>query len=236
MLGAVAFASATKGRETPARLPDLYRERVAEIRSHVVPGPDGKLMMRPESREQIAAALAPIRAASPMLADGIETTTARATTFLADKAPHKPEPFGMQLGGKDKWQPSDMEMRTWARYVAAVNDPYGVVERLASGAVTPEDAETMREVYPEMYADIQRQIIEKLPTLTKQLPYQRRLALSVFSGVPVDPTMHPQVLFALQASYANEEGTEGGSQAPVAQAQFGSVSKEKPTQAQERSL
>ena len=34
-------------------------------------------------------------------------------------------------------------MRTWARYVAAVEDPGGVEERLAAGTVTPEDAEKL---------------------------------------------------------------------------------------------
>lgn len=237
VLGSVSYASQPKQQgqaATPGKLPDLYRERVAEIRSHVIPGPDGKLEMRPQSRDDIAAKLAPIRAANPLLADHIETVHARGVVFLADKAPKKPEPFGMQLGGPDKWQPSDLEMRTWARYVAAVNDPYGVVERLAHGSVTPEDAETMKTVYPEMYADIQRQIIEKLPTLQKQLPYQKRLAMSVFSGIPVDPAMHPAVLAILQQSHGTEEGTEGGVQAPRAEPAFGSVTKPEPTSAQER--
>jgi len=109
------------------------------------------------------------------------------------------------------------------------------VERLASGAITPEDAEALQKVYPEIYADIQRQIVEKLPALQKQLPYQRRLSLSIFSGVPVDPAMNPQVLSVLQQSFAIEEGSEGGTQAPTAQPQFGSVTKERGTPAQERS-
>jgi hypothetical protein len=85
-----------------------------------------------------------------------------------------------------------------------------------------------------MYADIQRQIIEKLPALRAQLPYSRRLALSIFSGVPVDPAMDPQVLAILQGSFSAEQGTEGGTQAPRAQPAFGSVTKPEPTPAQQR--
>jgi hypothetical protein len=132
------------------------------------------------------------------------------------------------------WQPSDIEMRTWARRVAGVEDPHGIVERLASGEVTPEDAETMRAVYPEMYADIQHQIMSQLGELRAKLPFQRRLAMSIFSGVPVDPCLDPRVLAALQGTFAGEQGTEGGTQAPKAQPAFGSVSKPAPTPAQER--
>ena len=92
----------------------------------------------------------------------------------------------------------------------------------------------MREVYPEMFADIQRQIVEQLPTLRQTLPYQRRLSMSIFSGIPVDASLDPRVLGILQRSFANEKGTEGGMQAPVAQPAFGSVKAPEPTPAQER--
>ena len=136
--------------------------------------------------------------------------------------------------GPDNWQPSDMEMRTWARYVAAVEDPHGVVERLASGAITPEDVEAITAVYPELHADITQQIIEQLPTLRSQLPYQRRLALSMFSGVAVDPALDPSMLRTLQSTYMEEPGSEGGTQAPKPKPAFRSVKAQDPTPAQER--
>jgi hypothetical protein len=92
-------------------------------------------------------------------------------------------------------------MRTFARYAAAAEDPDSIVDRLAAGSITPEDAEVMREVYPEKYAQITAHIAAHLPELRASLPYQRRLALSIFSGVPVDPAMHPEVLSVLQAQF-----------------------------------
>jgi hypothetical protein len=129
-----------------------------------------------------------------------------------------------------------MEMRTFARYVAAVEDPGGVEERLAAGTVTPEDAEAYRTVYPERFAALQTQILQSLPTLKKTLPYQRRLSFSIFTGVPVDPSMAPNIVAALQSQFEQEPGSEGGMQAPKAQPQFGSVKKslEEPTPAQHR--
>jgi hypothetical protein len=168
-----------------------------------------------------------------MVADKMETIGARRVSFLASKLPKRPDLPVMQLG-PDNWRPSDMAIRRFARYVAAVEDPGSIEERLADGSVTPEDAEAIRTVYPEMYEDIKMRIIEQLPELQKQLPYERRLALSIFSGVPVDPAMHPRILRVLQGSFANEPGSEGGTQAPRAQPRFGTMTKPDATPAQER--
>jgi hypothetical protein len=243
VLGAVRYSQPDKPQrskrlkqETAGKrlhLADAFKARADELRSQMTVAPDGSLQMHPAAREKMAEQLAPIRAVDPVLADRIETNKARAIAFLASKLPKKPDIAGMSIG-PDTWKPSDMEMRTFARFVHAVEDPHGVLERLSSGTVSPEDAEAVRSVYPEMHADITQQIIAEVSALKKPLPYQRRLALTIFTGVAVDPALDPRVLNVLQASFAREEGTEGGVQAPVAQPAFGSVSKETGTPSQQR--
>ena len=215
------------------QLADAFRARSAELRSQTAYDPTGQPMMRPEARAAIADRLAPIRAVSPVLADRIETIASRRLEFLATKLPRRPD-LAVMRTGPDRWQPSELAMRQFARYAAAVEDPHGVFERLADGSVTPEDAEVMRTVYPEQMASFSAGLMEQLPTLRKQLPYHRRLALSIFSGVPVDPAMDPRVLAVLQGQFAAEPGSEGGTQAPTAQPQFGSVKASAPTPAQDR--
>jgi hypothetical protein len=222
VLGAVAFAPSREVEEsaTPARqakLPALYRKRTQELREQVQAGPVGKPVVRQAARARIAASLAPIAAFQPLLADRMESLAVRRLEFLAERMPKRPEMGGIQIG-PDNWQPSDMEMRAWARLVAAAEDPDGILERVASGEVSPEDAEVMRELYPEQLADITRQILERLPTLRQNLPYHRRLALSVLTGVPVDPSMDPRILAVLQQQFAAEP------EPPKATPQFGSVS------------
>lgn len=236
VLANLRFAEAATD-EKPMRRPTLaqaFKARSEEVRSQVALGPDGVPRMRPEARQRMAEKLAPLRMLQPLLADRIETLAARRLEFLAGKLPRRPELTSLPTG-PDRWQPSDMQMREWARYAAAVEDPDGVEARLVSGGITPEDAEAMREVYPERMEAIKMDILAKLPTLKKQLPYNRRLALSIFSGVPVDPAMNPKILRVLQSAFADEPGSEGGTMAPQASPAFGSVrSMEKPTQAQER--
>jgi uncharacterized membrane protein len=237
VLGELRYGpSRERTREKPTKTPTLaqsFQARSSEIRGQIAPGPDGTPQMRPSARLEMSERLAPLRAASPLLADRMESAAARRLEFLASKLPKRPDVMGVQIG-PDKWQPSDMEMRTFARYAAAVEDPHGVIERMSEGAITPEDAEAVRDVYPELHADVTRQIIERLPELRKSLPFSKRVALSMFTGVPVDPAMDPRILGILQSTFAAETGSENGTQAPKPEPAFGSVSKETATPAQQR--
>lgn len=221
-------------QKPPPDLASLYQKRASEIRAQVVPGPDGKPRMSLSARKAMAGRLDPIRSHMPIMADRLESLAARRVEFLANKLPTVPDIAALNLGNDPMWMPSDMEMRAFARYVSASEDPDGIEDRLVDGSITPEDAEVMRELYPERLADLTRQVLEGLADLRESLPYERKLSLSMLTGVPVDPSMHPSVIRRLQSTFANENGTEFGTQAPTPQPAFGSVRSQDSTPAQRR--
>lgn len=223
----------SQGAQTGSDMAQSYKARVAEIKAQTQYDQTGRAVMRPDARTKVFENLAAVRAGDPVAADRMETLAARRLEALANQIPRRPDLGGVSTG-PDRWQPSDMEMRAFARFAHAVEDPIGIVERLAAGTVTPEDATAMKQVYPEMYQQIQTEIMAKLPTLRATLPFQRRLALSIFSGVPVDSSMNPQILSQLQSSFTDEPGSEGGTQAPMPQPQFGSVKNQEATPSQTR--
>jgi hypothetical protein len=225
-------AKKTKEPKSAPRLADVYRTRTDEIKRQVA-YQDGAPKMRIEARESVARSLAPVATSDPILADKLESLAARRIEYLAGKIPRRPDIAAFSTG-KDMWQPSDFEMRAFARTVAAVEDPHAVFERVADGSVTPEDAEAMKTVYPEMYADFVQQVLTRIGDLRETLPFSRRLALSIFTDVPVDPSMDPRVLGVLQASFTSEPGTEGGTQAPMPAPAFGSVKNQEATASQRR--
>ncbi len=236
VLARVAYGSSSSSkadRKAAASLPSAFKARTDEIKAQTAYGPDGTPQMRPEARAAMAARLAPIRSESPVLADRIETLAAKRLEYLSSIIPRRPDINGMQLG-PDNWQPSDLQMRSFARSMAAAEDPHGVEERLASGQVTPEDADAYKAVNPERFAALQQTIMMGLPQLHASLPYARRLSLSIFSGIAVDPSLDPRILKVLQAQYQAEEGTEGGTEAPKPKPAFGSVRADPTTPAQRR--
>lgn len=236
-LASVRFAAGLPESKSSS-LPDLFKARTDEIKTQTMYAPDGSVQMRPEARAALAAKLAPIGHVNPILADKIESVRARVLAFQSSKIPRQPDVGGIQIG-PDNWQPSDMLMRSFARTIRASEDPLGVEERLASGMCTPEDAEAYRTCYPERFVQKQIEISQQLPLLAKSLPMAKKVSLSVFYGVPVTPLMTPNVMKVLQGNFATEPGSNGGTQAPAAQPNYGamgslkSVDKPSPAQARE---
>lgn len=236
VLSAVRFG--TSKAEPPADdLGALFRHATTELYGQTMRAPDGTTVMRPEARQAMAAKLDPIRHVNPILADKIETVQARKTAYLASVAPKKPDPPALQIG-PDNSRPGDLAIRAWARVVRAVEDPSSVEERLARGVVTPEEAQAYRAVYPERFAELQREIFTAAPMLEKTLPMAKKVALSIFTGIPVTPAMQPNVLAVLQATFDVEPGSAGGTQAPRPQPSYGAMGSlkdvDKPTPAQAR--
>lgn len=237
ILGALRYGDEHGGREPAARSGDLtalYRARANEIRAQVQIAPDGSYQMRPEARARMAERLAGLGAVDPIAADRLESAGARRIAWLASQLPRRPDVTAVQVG-PDTWTPSDIAMRTFARKAAAAEDPIGVLERAAAGHVTAAEIAAVRATAPEILQAFINEVAPQLAALPKKLPYQRRLALSMLTGQPIDPAMHPAVLRELQSMYVAEPGTAGGTQEPAPQPQFGSVKRSDPgTPAQRR--
>ena len=233
VLASVRFAPPVPERrgDKPTRattLTDHYDARAAEIGRVTAPGPDGRPHVTEAARAAIGQRLAPIAAVAPHVADRLESAAVRRLEYVALKMPRSTQ-IGMT-----RLRPNELAIRSWARTLAAADDPGGIEERLAEGTLTPEDAEVMRALYPDRLADFVRQVVERLPELRASLPYHRRVMLSILTGAPVDASLDPRILGAIQAQYASEPDTEGGTQAPRPRPAFGSVKKPEATPAQQR--
>lgn len=223
MLKQVKFAD----RE-PQKGESTFQQRAAELRSNL--GADGR--MSSAARAKVAERLAPVAVGDPVLADQMETIAARKAEFLAGKIPKEPGLGMFDLAG---WAPSARDQARFARFVAAAEDPMAVLERVASGSASPEDAETLREVYPEMFRAIQQAIVAELPELRNKLTYERRLMLGVLFGLPVDPSLDPGVFAILQGAFEGAGMISPPSPATANQpADMGAIKPEPPTPAQER--
>jgi uncharacterized protein (DUF4415 family) len=122
--------------------------------------------------------------------DAIIAQTRKGIAFLDSKRPKQTMLPGM-LPGDGTWKPSMAAINEFAKYVHAVNDPASVIEDLAKGHLSLEGAETLRTVYPNLFAEAQKTLLSHAATFQKTLPYARRVALSIMYQVPVDGTMTP---------------------------------------------
>lgn len=111
--------------------------------------------------------------------------------------------------------PSRSEVAQWMRRLRAVENPTSILDDLAAGKLTPESIDAVRTVYPETFADIQGQVLDKLTTMEQRgerPSYAKRVELGLLLGIPTDPTMTPESIAALQAQYQPTEAEAAGPQ------------------------
>lgn len=182
-----------KGDDPVAR----YHARLGEIARAMAPGAiDQAISERYQTSD-------------PALHDALVAQVERGIKFLDGKAP-KPVILPGMLPGDGTWQPSKAALEEFGKYVHAVNDPASVLEDLAKGVFTAEGAETLRVVYPGLFAQAQRALIEAAPKMQTTLPYPRRVAISIMYQVPVDITMTPGHMQFLRPSAGPSIGPPSG--------------------------
>lgn len=145
----------------------------------------------------------------PKLHDAMVGQVQRGIAFLDSKAP-KPTIMQSMLPGDGVWRPSKAQLDEWGKYVHAVGDPASVLEDLAKGHVTLEGAETLRVVYPELFAEGQRLLLQAAPQMQKSLPYPTRVAILILYRIPVDGSMQPGHLQYLQQGQGPASGAPVG--------------------------
>lgn len=220
VLSSVSFAgpelapAARPALKTSSELLTAFRARENELRAQVMDGPTGKPVMSPSANATLHQRLAGLWAVDPHMADMVESAARQRVEFLASKLPPRPNSQVFTIG-QDRWQPPDLAMRKFARYVEATENPNGVLERFAAGRMSPEDAEAFRVVYPEMWGSMKAQIMGRLPEVQATLPFRKRLMLSLFFDAPIDSSQDPTTAAMLQRTFASEPGSSGGTGQPV---------------------
>lgn len=139
----------------------------------------------------------------PRIAQTMQTRAANAAQYLYDHAPKPPNRATMIAG---KWKPSDIDLARFERISAVIEDPKEALESLKRGTLTVDEVEALKNCYPKIYEGIVVQLAEQIPQLREDLPYRERVQLSILFGVPVDATMEPNFLAAIQAVSAPPAG------------------------------
>lgn len=138
---------------------------------------------------------------SPQMLSTAVTRSMTAAAYLLGKLPAvlgDKTPFG--LGTKFVPSPSDVEK--YARVKAVANNPMYAVGRFADGRISPEEAETFRELWPELHREAVSNVLDNLDAVRDALSYERQVSLSILLGVPVASALKPETLMQIQASYS----------------------------------
>jgi hypothetical protein len=97
-----------------------------------------------------------------------------------------------------------------------------VLQKIQNGTINSEDIKHLSNLYPSLYDNLKEKVSHELIEMVhkdEEIPYETRMGLSLFLGQPLDSTMLPQSIMALQPSMAQQQQAPAGM--PMQQAQQG---------------
>lgn len=134
----------------------------------------------------------------PDLIAATEAHRLKTIQHLADVAPKAPPPNPYS---KRQWEPSPAAASKFARQYQAAFDPVSVFEALQQQSLTPEAADTLRTVWPQLFSLAQDRLVSRVGELKEAVPYPQRLRAGLLFDVPVDDSLDPENAAVLQSVY-----------------------------------
>lgn len=136
----------------------------------------------------------------PALIAGMEKFRRNALQWVLDQSPALPMQHPL---AKNKTTLSPGEATAFARRWQAVHDPASIFEAIAheQDMLTLESAQTLRKVYPSLFALGQQYMLKRAQELQNPVPYAARVKMSLLYDVPLDSTLEPDNFKILQSVY-----------------------------------
>lgn len=147
----------------------------------------------------VAKKTARISSANPALGAAMQQRLATATNFLQSKIPKQAVNPGVF---QRPYEPSSLELAKFERYLQVVEQPLTALTELSQGTLTREHVEALQVVYPEIYRQIQMQVMDKVAEGKLKLSYAKKLQLGILLNVPTDSSLQPESILQLQQSIA----------------------------------
>jgi len=171
----------------------MYQDRMAELTAAMQPG----------AIEQ--AVRSRVHTSDPTIVDAIVAAETRRLQYLYNQAP---KPDAPPLPGQPARLPSKTEISQWGVTLAAAHDPAEVFERVAAGGVArPAEIDCVQNCYPQLVAEAQKTLIDRLSKASAAPSYMRRVAASALIGIPLDQSAIPENAAYLQSGFGKPAAT-----------------------------
>lgn len=179
-------------------------------------------MWGPAGDERARTLVSPISLMNPDMGNEISDTIQRRNAFLASKMPSS-DPEVMPLGGSRKLV-SEEAAAKFAKYVAGAHVGASIIlDQLDAGKIPDREVlQAVAALQPKTYGEIRLAVMNAIVE-KGDVPYEKRVALSVLFQTPLDPTMQPSfIAFAQQNATALEaENIGSGGGAPQSRTELG---------------
>lgn len=146
----------------------------------------------------------------------IQTMT-NGINFLQEKLPVSPIAGQTLLYNNQNSMPSMPSIMRFMRYVETVNDPNSILMHVAGGSLTKEHMEAITTVFPRLYQDQKKYLLQEFAGKQPNLDGARRASLSKFFQQALDPSLQKNFIQNTQQFYEQQRKPieQRGSRAPM---------------------
>jgi hypothetical protein len=109
------------------------------------------------------------------------------------------------------FKPSDAELNKFKRQMEAALNPFVIIEDLNNGSLTVEQVQTVDTLYPDIMNRIRESVYDTVAKNPIQVPYNKRLKLSLLLGMDLDPSLEQgtlEILLAEQDAAEQEQANK----------------------------
>lgn len=158
---------------------------------------------------------ADVTALSPTLGQAMTQTSMRAMTYLLSNRPEIVVNSSI-TPGKDKQLVSDKAMFEYQQRLDGIKNPMSILDDLNNGTASWIKADAVRTVYPKLWQQMQEQLMIQANEQKKEIPYAKKVQMSILLGTPFDYTMSPEFIDAIQnIKHPQPQGPGQPGQAPA---------------------
>jgi hypothetical protein len=135
--------------------------------------------------------------------------------------------------------PSKAQEADFNRKLQIAEQPLMPLQHIQDGTLLPSDVSTLKTLYPDHYPKMVQQLMTAMTDHIHgggTIPYKIRQGLSLFMGQPLDSTMQPASIMAIQGTFAKAPAQQppGGGKAKGSTAKLGKMATNLQTQEQSR--
>ena len=180
-------------------LREAFRHRAEEL---------AKIAANPAAAQlKIHNELTPLRKYAPGVADELEMLSISVPLYLADKMPK--DPGNVMRWGKSEWRPDDYQILRWGEHMRGAVTPVETFETMMeTGYITPQAAEAVRTLHPQLFDKMQLEVFERADELKTKLDHGGQVRVSLFFDVPVTSTMRPEFRAFMKERHALKAQTQ----------------------------
>jgi hypothetical protein len=175
--------------------------------------------MSPE-RQGIRDSFSELAVESPEHAAALETYVQRSADYLLSRAPRGGIDLSVPFGSLEPPRYRRDEAESFARAVAAVQNPAAALQRIADGEYSQEDLDAIRELHPKAWQRFVTNVQSRLAELKEPPSYAARLRMSRTLGVPMTAFEKPSFQRLIASSAGVEQAAESQAKSSVRTAQL----------------